>query len=79
MSGQSYGKAVSKVQKVNFSISQYNVCEYSSQRSGEVITTDLIHGFITYKFRLLSVTNKIPDLPNEKAFPNGVCPINVKK
>jgi hypothetical protein len=38
-----------------------------------------MQGFITHNFRLLSVLNKIPDLPNEKAFPNGKCPVNVKK
>jgi hypothetical protein len=40
MSVQSYGKAVPSAQKVNFSISQYYMCEYSSQRPGKVITTD---------------------------------------
>jgi hypothetical protein len=30
-------------------------------------------------FRLLSVPSKIHDLPNESAFSNGTCPINVKK
>jgi hypothetical protein len=40
---------------------------------------DVIDGFITNIFRLLSVPNKIPDVPNKKASPNGMCPINVKK
>jgi hypothetical protein len=43
------------------------------------ITTDFIHRFIANNFRLLSVSNQISDLPNEKAFPNGMCPINVIK
>jgi hypothetical protein len=37
------------------------------------------HCWLHHKFGLLSVPNKIPDLPKEKAFPNGICPINVKK
>jgi hypothetical protein len=49
---------------------QYYMCEYSSQSPGEVITNNI---------RLISVPNKTPDLPNEKAFPNVTCPINVKK
>jgi hypothetical protein len=53
--------------------------EHSSQRPGYVITRDFIDSFITNNFRLLSVPNKIPDLPNEKAFPTGMCLINVKK
>jgi hypothetical protein len=28
---------------------------------------------------LLSVPNKTPNLLNKKAFPNGMCPVNVKK
>jgi hypothetical protein len=32
---------------------------------------NFIDGFIT--------NNKIPDLPNRKAFPHGVCPINFNK
>jgi hypothetical protein len=79
MSVQSYGKAVPRAQKVNVSISQYYICEYNSERLGEVITTDFIDSFITDNFRLLYVPNKTPDLPNEKAFPNGMYPINVEK
>jgi hypothetical protein len=79
MSIQSYVKAISRAQKVNFSFSQYYMCEYSSQRPGEVIITNITDGFITNNFRLLSVLNKIRDLSKEKAFPNGTCPINVKK
>jgi hypothetical protein len=59
------------LEKVNFSISQYYMCEYSCQRPGEVITTDFIDGFITNNFRHLSVPNKIPDLKNKIAFPDG--------
>jgi hypothetical protein len=58
MSVQSYGKAVARAQKLNFSISQYYVCEYSSQRPREVITSDFIDGFITNNFRILSVCPK---------------------
>jgi hypothetical protein len=47
MTVQSYSKAVSRAQNVNFSISQYYMCEYSSERPGEVITTDFIDGLIT--------------------------------
>jgi hypothetical protein len=71
-------KGVPRAQKLNFSISQY-LCEKSCQRPGEVITTDFIDGFITNNFRLISVPNKIPDLPNKKASPNGMYPINVEK
>jgi hypothetical protein len=35
MSLQSYGKAVPKAQKINFSISQYYMREYGSQGSEE--------------------------------------------
>jgi hypothetical protein len=55
------------------------VCDNSSQKPGEVITTVFIHRLITNKFRVISVPNKIPDLTKEKAFPNGMCPTNVKK
>jgi hypothetical protein len=78
MSVQYYSEAVPRIQKVNSSISQYCMCEYSSQRP-EVITTDFADGFVTNNFKLLSVPNKILDLPNEKSFPNGMCPINFKK
>jgi hypothetical protein len=77
MSVQSCGKAVPKAQKVYFSISQYYVCEYSSQRPGKVITADYTDGFI--RFLVSFCPNKIPDLPNEKAFPYGMCPINIQK
>jgi hypothetical protein len=30
-------------------------------------------------FRLLSAPKKIPDQPNKKTYPNGMCPTNVKK
>jgi hypothetical protein len=79
ISVQSYGKAVSGTQKVNFSISWHYTREYSSQRPREVITRVFINDFITISFRLLSVPNKIPDLQNDEAFPNVMCPINVKK
>jgi hypothetical protein len=78
MSLQSYGKAVPWAQKVNFSISQYYMYYYS-QRPGEVITTNFIDGFIMNIFRLLYIPNKTPNLRNRKVFPNGKCPINVKK
>jgi hypothetical protein len=52
-------------------ISQYYLCEYSSQRP-EVITRNFIDGFITNNFRLLSA-------PNKKAFPNVKYLINIKK
>jgi hypothetical protein len=29
-------------------------------------------------FRDISVPNKTLNIPNEKTFPNGMCPINVK-
>jgi hypothetical protein len=74
-----YGEAVPRARKVNFSISQYCMHEYSSQRLGEVITTDFIDGFITNNFSLLYVPNKTPNLPNVKAFPSGMCPVNVRK
>jgi hypothetical protein len=61
---QSYGKAVPWAQKVNFSISQYYICEYCSQTLGEVIIIDFIDGFIIKNFRLLYVPNKAPNLPN---------------
>jgi hypothetical protein len=64
---QSCGKAVTRAQKVNFTISQYYICEYSSQRPREFIITDFINGFITKNFRRLSVPDKIPDLPSEKS------------
>jgi hypothetical protein len=67
MSVQSYGKAVPRAQKVNFSISHYNMCVYSSQRSGEFITTDFINGSITKNDRFLSAPNKTPDLSNGKS------------
>jgi hypothetical protein len=63
VSFQSYGKAVSRAQKVSFSISQHYMREYSSRRSGKIITTDFIVGFITNNSRILSVPNKIIDLP----------------
>jgi hypothetical protein len=53
--------------------------QYSSQRPGEVITTDVTDGFIINNFRLLSVPNEIPDLPNEKSFPNSMCAVMVKR
>jgi hypothetical protein len=68
MTVQSYSKAVPRAQNVNFSISQYYMCEYSSERPGEVITTDLIDGFITNDSRILSVPNKIPNLSNKKPY-----------
>jgi hypothetical protein len=52
------------------------MCEYSSQRPLEVIIIDV---FITDKFRLPFVPNNIPDIPKEKAFPNGMSPIIVKQ
>jgi hypothetical protein len=55
------------------------MCDYSSQRPGDVITAVSIDDFIRNNFGLPSVPNKIPDLPNEKAFPNGMFPINIKK
>jgi hypothetical protein len=76
---QSNGKVVPRAQKVNFSISQYYICEQSSHTPREVITTDFIDGFITCNFRLLYVQSKTPYLPNGKAFHNGMCPVNVKK
>jgi hypothetical protein len=76
MSVQSYGIAVPRTQKVNFYVSQYYVCEYSCQRPGEVISTYLVHCFITNNLRLLYVANKTLDLPNKKTFPNGMCPVN---
>jgi hypothetical protein len=79
MSVQSYCEAVRSAQKVNLIISQHYICGYSSQRPGEVTTRDLIDDFITDNFRLISVPNKIPDLPNEKDFPNGTCSVNVRK
>jgi hypothetical protein len=54
------------------------MCEYSSQRPGEVMTTDFIDSLITNNFRLIYVPNKTPDLPNENVFHNGMCPVNVK-
>jgi hypothetical protein len=79
MSVQYYSKAVPRAQKVNISISQYCMCEYSSQIHGDVSNMDFIDSFITNNFRLLSLPNKIPDLPNRKAFLNGMCPINIKR
>jgi hypothetical protein len=55
------------------------MCEYSSQNKREVITRDFIDGFITSNFRDTSVPNKLPNLKNEKAFYNGMYPINVQK
>jgi hypothetical protein len=47
MSVQYYCNAVPRAEKVIFSISQHYMCEYSSQRPGEVIATDFTEGFIT--------------------------------
>jgi hypothetical protein len=63
-----------KAQKFNFFISLFYMCECSCQRSGGVIITDLIDDLITNIFGLLSVPNKIPNLPNKKIFPNGMLP-----
>jgi hypothetical protein len=52
--------------------------EYTFHRPGRIIT-DLIDGFITNNFRLISVPNKIPNLPNKKAFSNSMCPTDVKQ
>jgi hypothetical protein len=73
------GNDVSGAHRVNFSISQYYICEYSCQRPGEVITTDFIDSFITSNFRTLSVRNKMSHLPQEKAFLNAMFPTNVEK
>jgi hypothetical protein len=77
ISVQSYGKAVPRAQKVNFSISQYyyvNAALKDQEKS-----SPFIEGFITNNFRLFCVPNYTSDLPNEKAVSNGTCPINVKK
>jgi hypothetical protein len=66
ISVHTYGEAVSRAQKFNFSILRYYMCADICHRPGE-ITTDFIDGFITNNFRLISVPNKILDLPNEKA------------
>jgi hypothetical protein len=76
---QLYSIAVPRAQRVNFSISQYYMCEYSSKRPREDITIDFIGGLITNNFRHLYVPNKVPIIPNEKAFSNDMFPINVKK
>jgi hypothetical protein len=46
---------------------------------GDIITAVFTDGFIANNCRFLYVPNKTPDLRNEKSFPNGMCPINVKK
>jgi hypothetical protein len=63
MSVQSYGEGIPRAQKVNFSISQFFMFEYKSQQKSSPDD-----GFITHKYKLLSVPNKIPDLPNEKPY-----------
>jgi hypothetical protein len=45
----------------------------------ETVMTHFTDDFITNNFRLISVPYKTPNLPNEKAFTNGMCPVNVKK
>jgi hypothetical protein len=36
------------------------------------------HWWFHHNFRLLSVPNKMPDLPKKKTFLNGMCPIHLK-
>jgi hypothetical protein len=78
MSVQSYGKPIPRAQNVNSSISQYQICEYSSQTPGEISTADFIDGLNTNNLRLLSVPKNTRPA-KRKAFPKGMCPINVKK
>lgn len=53
-------------------------CELICQRPN-VVTTNFIAGFLTNNFRFPAVQNKIPNLPSEKSFPDGMCRINVIK
>jgi hypothetical protein len=59
MSLQSYGRAVSRAQEANFSISQY--CIYGSKRPREEMAPDLADDFTV-------TSNKTADLPKETAF-----------
>jgi hypothetical protein len=65
MSVQSYGKVVPKV---NFSISQYYMNEYRSQRPGEFITRDFIDGFITNNLDFFLSQTKYQTYQTKKPF-----------
>jgi hypothetical protein len=67
---QSYGKAVHRAQKVLFCFTVVHVC-IQLAKIEEVITADLIDGFVKSSCRLLSVSNEIHDVPRGKAFPIG--------
>jgi hypothetical protein len=62
---QFYCEAVPRTQMLTFPFYS-TMCECRFQRRGEAVSIDFIGGFITDNFRLISVPNKIPDVPKEE-------------
>lgn len=74
LSIESMGKDVGKTEKINFSVSQYFMCEYHSNNPGVVVTRPMIDGLLRNTFRLLK-PQAVISLPTTPAH-GGRCPVN---
>lgn len=78
LSTASYGRGVTKEDKVSFLISNFMHFSYSKDEKGIATARDFIDGFIEHEFRL-GTSTVVRSFPAVVAYPNTKIPISGKK